>query len=352
MRVVFLCRESTWSAASVVRGALWEEFCRHKKAVFQKICLESAWALRRKTDYSDAYKIYLAVRVFMLLWRQPYDLLVINKINYHTLGAVLCCFFRRKRYILDVDDWEYRVEREEVLFAKTFFQYFGDWCARCADAVVVASTFLKEYFSFCRKVIYVPSCVFSHEGQSQVKSSGNIVFCWMGMVDRRDTIDSIQAVTRVFTRVCRQYGAFRLVIIAKGIFEDLVRGLETEYSLPQIRFHYAVDNKDIFTHLKNIDVGILFFSEKNAFYQAKSPTRLFQFFAAGKPVIASAVGECPRFVRSGVNGFLIHSEADLQAVMESIGNDPEGLKSLSDGTRVTTQQWNIRTMAEQLVRKI
>jgi len=277
MQLIFLCRESTWSAASTVRGALWEEYCRHKQAAFKKICLESVWALPRETDYRNVCKMYLSLKTFVLLWKQPCDLLVINKINYHTLGAVLFCFLRRKPYILDVDDWEYRATGGDVTQTKTLFQRLGDRFALGAYAVVVASTFLKEYFSFCARVVYIPSCSLPDRDAPVPEPSESVRFCWMGMVDRFDAIDSVREILRVFTRVVRQYPGIRLVIIGKGIFEKELHRLEASDCLPQVQFHYAIDSRDIPAYLAKIDAGVLLFPEKNVFYQARAPRASFSF---------------------------------------------------------------------------
>lgn len=345
MDALFLSRESAWSAACTVRGALWKQVLQRQHGVLTIVSLESLWSLERKTDYAVSYKLYLAARVFFFLMRKRFDLLIINKINYHTLGAVVCCWLRRKDYILDVDDWEYRTKGTGK---KTLFQRLGDYWALHARLVVVASVFLRDYFHFCPRVAYIPSCPALPPSIAENGRASDTVFGWLGMVDRPDVLESIRTILQAFLQVHRIFPRTKLVIIGKGIFVSGLKQMAQRYTAENIQFHYDVATDALPALIRSMTVGILVFEKDDVFYQAKSPTRLFRYFSFGKPVIASAVGECERYVKQDVNGYVLHDRKELARYMEQVCAKDEVLTRLSRGALATARQWNRDTLAQQL----
>lgn len=345
MNAIFLTRESPWAASALVRGALWKKAIEAQEGSLRILCLESLFHLKRRTDYHNLYKLYLALKTYLLLSRREFDLLVINRINYHTLGAVLFCRLHRKKYILDVDDWEYRSAGRR----KTLFQGVGDYIARSALLVVVASKFLEKYFSFCKRTVYIPSCVALPRHVPRNKADEALVFCWMGMVDRPEVVESVQEVLGVFHELKAKYSFIRLRIIGRGIFLQGLKRLQRTCETGAVRFYYDAEPGMLPGLLEGIHVGILTFKRDDLFYRAKSPTRLFQYVSLGKPVIASSIGECASFIRNGVNGYLVRTREELAQAMETFCRQPGLVDSFSRRARAVALEWNADTVGERLL---
>ncbi len=162
----------------------------------------------------------------------------------------------------------------------------------------------------------------------------------MGIVDRTAVLDMVKELLGVFHELKRRYASIRLHIIGKGIFLEELKRLENTYGAEGVRFCYNTAPEELPALLEKINVGIVSFKRGGLFYEAKSPTRLFQYFSLGKPVIASSVGECRHLVREKVNGCLVRTREDLARAMEEFCVQPALAVSLSRGARAAALEWN------------
>jgi glycosyltransferase involved in cell wall biosynthesis len=107
-------------------------------------------------------------------------------------------------------------------------------------------------------------------------------------------------------------GSFRAVLVGDG---PLLPGLQRAASL-DISFTGALDRTSIRSLLASADV-----------YIAPAPRESFGIAAlearsAGLPVVARAGSGVADFIRPGVEGWLVHSDAELQGVLASLLQDP------------------------------
>jgi glycosyltransferase involved in cell wall biosynthesis len=73
--------------------------------------------------------------------------------------------------------------------------------------------------------------------------------------------------------------------------------------------------------ISGFDVGIMPLPD-NSFTRGKSGYKLLQYMAAGRPVVASPVGENKTIVEDGANGFLAASPAGWITALERLRADP------------------------------
>ncbi|MCW5767668.1 MAG: glycosyltransferase [Phycisphaeraceae bacterium] len=124
--------------------------------------------------------------------------------------------------------------------------------------------------------------------------------------------------------------AFHLSIFAQGAdqTEWMVRRLEPR--LAGVRIQYGYDQADIPWILGGADLGLV-----PSVWWDNAPQTVFEFFACSVPVLASAVGGIPDFVKHGVNGMLFRSNDrdDLAAKLRLLAADRSILSSLRANVR-------------------
>ncbi|MDJ1114265.1 glycosyltransferase family 4 protein [Microbacterium dauci] len=83
----------------------------------------------------------------------------------------------------------------------------------------------------------------------------------------------------------------------------------------------AVRPADIPRHLANLDVGAAPYPDGQAYF---SPLKVYEYLAAGLPVVASRIGQIPAIVADGRSGLLVEpgSAADLARALARLADDP------------------------------
>lgn len=107
-----------------------------------------------------------------------------------------------------------------------------------------------------------------------------------------------------------------------------------------VDFRGAVAPADIPAHLAGSAVGVAPYPVTAAQAdQYFSPLKIYEYLAAGLPVVASRVGQVPRIVRDGVTGRLVDpSDADaLAAALDDLARDPGGRAAMGAAARAEAE---------------
>jgi glycosyltransferase involved in cell wall biosynthesis len=105
----------------------------------------------------------------------------------------------------------------------------------------------------------------------------------------------------------------------------------------------AVSHAEIPALLTSMDVAVASYPDLADFYF--SPLKVYEYMAAGRPVIASRVGQLSQLIEDGVNGVLYKPEdpAALSAALISLYRNPEQRAQLGRNARSTVvrhHSWN------------
>ncbi len=133
------------------------------------------------------------------------------------------------------------------------------------------------------------------------------------------TADLVRAVARL-----RSAGRpVRLVVVGDGPERPALNQLAHDLGLGEaLVFAGAVPHEAIPGWLAALDVAVAPYpADGNAYF---SPLKLFEYMAAGRPVVAAAVGQVPQVLRDGVTGLLYPAGdvAALAAALEQLLAEP------------------------------
>ncbi|MDH7514840.1 MAG: glycosyltransferase [Bacteroidota bacterium] len=110
-------------------------------------------------------------------------------------------------------------------------------------------------------------------------------------------------------RALRRLENCTLVFLGSGNEESRLRSLAERCGVQdRVRFHPAVPSKELLSLTAAADIGLCIIEHVGESYSLALPNKLFEYFAAGLPVIASDGPEIARVVRETSAGLLIRPD--------------------------------------------
>lgn len=144
------------------------------------------------------------------------------------------------------------------------------------------------------------------------------------------------------------------VCLVGGWPADIDRCGAATRDLPNVRFTGFVPNSDVPLHLAAADVLVL--PNLKDTYDAKvtSPLKLFEYMAAGRPIVASNIPAFQSVLRHGENACLVEAgSADaIAAAIRHLQENPELAERLAAQARVDVQAYAWDTRAKAVLRAV
>jgi glycosyltransferase involved in cell wall biosynthesis len=279
---------------------------------------------------------------------------ILNRLNYHSLPVLLNAATYKVPLIFDVDDWE---AQEDISYYFNFMprsgaEYLMRLAARGSDFCIAASFFLKEYLSqFNSQVYYLPTAVdtakfkFYQPGNKRK----NFTFSWHGSINRPELVEYLKFVLDCFQILRKDYQDIKFVIRAKGKFAaGLKEFVQNNY--PGVIFMQWVDSQQMPRYLKEVDVGVVPLLDNTRFNLAKSPVKVFEYMASGKPVIASGTGEARSIINHGDNGLLAFNQKDFIKNMELLLTDKRVYATIAhQGRQTILRQYSMAVIGDKFL---
>ncbi len=279
---------------------------------------ESNFNFRKKTKY--IYKGWAS-----LYGQTNNSVFIVNRFNYHTLAAWLASKAKNVPCVFDMDDWE---AREDIgyyfgVFPKSKAEYLTRLFAKKSVFCIAASSYLREYLlQFNRKVYYLPTGVDTDKFRpAPGKEKKDFIFSWHGSVNRLESIAYIKFIIEAFLTLYQKYPFIKLSIAGDGIFVQELSRLISRYNCKSIVYHGWIYPEDIPDYLDNTDAGLFPLWDKTRFNLSKSPVKLLEYMAKGKPIIASSTGETNCIIKNEYNGLLASSQEQFIFSMERLINN-------------------------------
>jgi glycosyltransferase involved in cell wall biosynthesis len=137
----------------------------------------------------------------------------------------------------------------------------------------------------------------------------------------------------------------RLLVVGDGPErEKLVTDLTDRNLLDNTEFTGKVEPSEIPGLLASMDVGVAPYPDLDDFYF--SPLKIYEYMAAGLPVVASRSGDLPDLIQDGINGFLVApgDSISLATVLSKLKSDRDLCLAVGSRARATVFQshtWDI-----------
>ena len=167
-----------------------------------------------------------------------------------------------------------------------------------ADKVLVPSAALEPYViehgAGAASVHVVPNAAdpsrfrpASRSIEPRSRNGGDFVVGFAGSLKPWHGVDRL---IQAFRRLHRRSSAYRLLIVGDGPLRgELERAVGTNGLRPKVTFTGAVEIDEVATLLTQMDVAVAPYPKIPGFYF--SPIKVFEYMAAGVPIVASDIGQ-------------------------------------------------------------
>ncbi|MDJ0706024.1 MAG: glycosyltransferase family 4 protein [Leptolyngbyaceae cyanobacterium MO_188.B28] len=138
----------------------------------------------------------------------------------------------------------------------------------------------------------------------------------VGFVGALESQNGLPILVEAFERLQKYSRDTRLLIVGDGPERaNLVADLSSRGLLEMAHFTGAVPANEVPGWLASMDVAVAPYPEQPDFYA--SPLKVYEYMAAGLPIVASQVGQLKTLINNGVNGLLC-PPGDAVALAEAL----------------------------------
>lgn len=364
MKAIFVTREDNKMPAVRVRChnfAKYLEKAGINTEVFSYADALGAKSGKQEKTMSWAQKCFYNYKAYRKLSSER-AVLIMQRFNYHSFAPLFLKLLNKNKLVFDLDDWEARenISYYFKLIPSSKAEIMMRFIAKRSDLCIGASRFLFSYL--CRyndKVIYMPTAVdtdFFKPGQGKGKDKDKdkaLVLSWLGTMHRKDNVENIKFLIECFQIVNTVYPQIRLEIRGEGIFYAQVHDLVRKCGNGSVLLKTWIEPDNIPNYLQGIDIGIMPLVQDTKFNKAKSPTRLFEYMAMAKPVVASRIGEAIEIIDNGVNGLLAGTKEEFVVSLKTLIGNESMRKTLGENARKTIEErFSLKKVAEELAKEI
>jgi len=192
-----------------------------------------------------------------------------------------------------------------------------------ADRVAVPSRALAEYVSQhgcpSRRVRQIP-CGVSRELFPSPRSPETIAeqrdeFI-VGFLGSLKPWHGVEILLEAFGKLREKSKAYRLLVVGDGPLRSLVEDYGRRHRASgSVTVTGEVAHTDVPRYLARMDVGLATYPPLPLFYF--SPLKVFEYAAAGVPIVASSSGQIAEILEPGVNG-LLHTPGNVEEIVRHV----------------------------------
>jgi glycosyltransferase involved in cell wall biosynthesis len=162
---------------------------------------------------------------------------------------------------------------------------------------------------------------------------GTLTIGFLGTLKRWHGLSTL---VDAFGRLQERSGKARLLIVGDGPErESVAADLAARKLTPYVHFAGSVAPDDVPAWLASMNVAVAPYPRLDSFYF--SPLKVYEYMAAGLPVVASRIGQLAELIQDGVNGLLVApgDAGALADALDCLRLEPALRKRLGRAARAT-----------------
>ena len=250
--------------------------------------------------------------------------------HYAAVPAIIAAYIAQKPLHYDWDDWEEKIWYEScgtslnARFIGASFKMLERWLPVLADSVSCASAHLKKLavkFGVEEEFIFDTPVGADLEkfkpglDGSKVKEKYKIKGCLVLYIGQLHGAQYADLFIKAINIILHKHQSASFMIVGEGFFEHKLKRLVLDLGLKEkVIFTGAVDHENIPYYIAASDICVAPFKETEV-SRCKSPLKIAEYLACGKPIVTSLVGE----VRSMAGGCAVMAkEGDFYSLAEGI----------------------------------
>lgn len=358
MKVIFITREGYQLSGSRVRC---HGFARHlnkhgvETEVFSFADNLGAKYGEEESQMGWVRKIKYNLAAFKRLIKENNkNIFFLQRLNYHALAPLLVNLLHKNKLIFDCDDWNIREDPKYYfgVFPSSKMEYATRKIAGHADLCIAASGFLKDYLDcFSKKVYFLPTGVDTDYFYPRQKHDAKrLVFSWMGTAYHPPMYENLMFILSCFSELAGEFDNIFLYIAGHGkYYGQFEKEISKSRFFERIKVSSWISPDSVPEYLSNVDIGLLPLIQDSYFNKAKSPTKLFEYMAMGKPVIASCIGEAKNIITDGQTGMLAADRSEFISKMRLLILDAQLRKVMGQNANKQVEaKYSLNVLGKEL----
>ncbi len=171
----------------------------------------------------------------------------------------------------------------------------------------------------------------------------------LGFVGSLKPWHGVELLLRAFARLCDRSPAYKLLVVGDGpLRTDMEAFCRQRHLEERVTMVGAVEHTHVPAYLARMDVGLAPYPALPSFYF--SPLKVWEYAAAGVPIVASASGDLPRLFphRSAA---LLHPPGSVKKIVahvESLRQNPDLGERLTRRARQVAKRYTWRRLAQRI----
>lgn len=304
-------------------------------------------------ETSLGYRVRLTLRAMTAAVRTRAGIIVFQRPFYEfmSVASLRILYPFDLRIWLDVDDWildEPLTPPPSNITFRSMLPLYSAISEGCTVSSVRLEQEIRHHFKRTEIIPTFPDSHLFTKSEPRERPDGEVVFAWTGTL----FMEQVSRDVLFLVDALESLGDSRatLSIVGSGRYLE-----ETRRKAQRIARHVKVifvgwlEPDTIPGYLQSIDVGLYCLRTENVFCASKSPTKLFEYMASGKPSVCTNFGEAPRFVEHGVTGFIASDRDELARYCSMLLNDAELRRKVGENARAKIEkEYNLGVAAAAL----